>query len=277
MKRNNDSLGNLLIMAPWWVSVVLGALSFIGLKYVAPSLGSENAITQPFAQALPQLSPYAALFFGMLALISFFFGRKQAALVDKQESLDSLCNVTWKEFEWLVGEAFRRQGYAIEESLGGGADGGIDLILRRDSQTTLVQCKRWKSKPVGVPIIREIFGILTAEGADRAAIITTSRFTKESEEFAAGKPIDLIDGPQLLRLIQSVQSKPAPPAPSIHSTERPVTATPISPSKPAPEPTCPQCNNSMVQRTARRGANAGKSFWGCSNYPKCRGVVAIDT
>jgi len=38
---------------------------------------------------------------------------------------------------------------------------------------------------------------------------------------------------------------------------------------------CPTCNQPMVLRTARRGANAGEKFWGCSNYPKCRGTREI--
>lgn len=38
-------------------------------------------------------------------------------------------------------------------------------------------------------------------------------------------------------------------------------------------PACPKCGAEMVQRTARSGANAGKVFWGCTNYPRCRGIV----
>lgn len=37
-------------------------------------------------------------------------------------------------------------------------------------------------------------------------------------------------------------------------------------------PSCPKCGSSMVRRTAKSGANAGNSFWGCSQYPGCRGV-----
>lgn len=37
-------------------------------------------------------------------------------------------------------------------------------------------------------------------------------------------------------------------------------------------PSCPKCGNSMVRRTAKSGANAGNSFWGCSQYPSCRGI-----
>lgn len=40
-------------------------------------------------------------------------------------------------------------------------------------------------------------------------------------------------------------------------------------------PHCPSCNALMVKRTARRSANAGSDFWGCSKYPNCRGTRAI--
>lgn len=42
------------------------------------------------------------------------------------------------------------------------------------------------------------------------------------------------------------------------------------------EKICPICNSIMVLRTARRGKNAGGHFWGCSNYPKCKGIVSAD-
>jgi len=38
-------------------------------------------------------------------------------------------------------------------------------------------------------------------------------------------------------------------------------------------PRCPKCGSPMVLRRARSGANAGGRFWGCTNYPRCRGVV----
>ena len=41
-------------------------------------------------------------------------------------------------------------------------------------------------------------------------------------------------------------------------------------------PTCPDCQSSMVLRTARKGRNAGGQFWGCSNYPRCKGIVNLD-
>jgi predicted RNA-binding Zn-ribbon protein involved in translation (DUF1610 family) len=40
-------------------------------------------------------------------------------------------------------------------------------------------------------------------------------------------------------------------------------------------PRCPKCGGEMILRTAKKGANAGGQFWGCSNYPQCRGMVEV--
>ena len=42
------------------------------------------------------------------------------------------------------------------------------------------------------------------------------------------------------------------------------------------EPTCPKCDGEMVKRVSKKGKNAGKEFWGCKSFPKCRGVVSIE-
>ncbi|MGA2656677.1 MAG: four helix bundle suffix domain-containing protein [Verrucomicrobiota bacterium] len=41
-------------------------------------------------------------------------------------------------------------------------------------------------------------------------------------------------------------------------------------------PACPRCGKPMALRTARKGAYAGSQFWGCSNYPECRGVRGLE-
>ena len=40
-------------------------------------------------------------------------------------------------------------------------------------------------------------------------------------------------------------------------------------------PRCPVCGSTMVLRTAKRGVRAGKKFWGCSEYPYCRGIINV--
>ena len=50
----------------------------------------------------------------------------------------------------------------------------------------------------------------------------------------------------------------------------------IGSASPKSAPKCPKCGNEMVLRTAKNGANKGKQFWGCPDYPRCRGVIKIE-
>lgn len=49
-----------------------------------------------------------------------------------------------------------------------------------------------------------------------------------------------------------------------------------SPASTQQSPSCPVCSSAMKLREAKRGANAGKSFWGCSDYPRCKGTRVAD-
>jgi Restriction endonuclease len=52
------------------------------------------------------------------------------------------------------------QGYAVTETGQAGADGGIDLVLTKGRERTLVQCKHWRAQTVGVAIVRELYGAM---------------------------------------------------------------------------------------------------------------------
>lgn len=56
----------------------------------------------------------------------------------------------------------------------------------------IIQCKRYTA-PVAVGIIRDLFGVVTAERASKGVLVTNSRFTREAKDFAAGKPIELVN------------------------------------------------------------------------------------
>jgi restriction system protein len=272
MARKNERLGELLVKAPWWVSVGVGFLLFAVLRWVAPALLAGNSLGNVLAQALPRIAPHVLGLFLVLAVISFMFGRRRARLVDQQTDLESLRAATWKELEYLVAEIFQRKGHEVEFNTGGGADGGVDVTLRKDGRTTLVQCKQWRSWKVGAPVVRELLGAVAAQNADAGIVITTGVFTREAVEFARGKSIELIDGPTLLELVRTVQANPAPVAAQA-SPARSAATTLSEPS--VTTPTCPECGTPMVKRLAKRGTNAGQEFWGCPRYPGCRGTRQI--
>jgi restriction system protein len=86
-------------------------------------------------------------------------------------------------------------------------------------------------------------------------------------EFAKGRNVQLIDGPKLMAMIWAAQ------AARKSSVAAPAPAEPIlAPSPALVSPSCPVCSKAMVKRTAKKGANAGQTFWGCTGYPSCRGT-----
>jgi restriction system protein len=252
MARRKSSIADDLVLLPWWVSVILAVAAYGILPGVLPP---------PMVKAGVVGMITIALF--AIAVISALRAWSNRRMLEAQTGLDSLCELPSKRFEDLLAEAYRRQGYKVEETLGGGADGGVDLVLRRDGKIILVQCKRWKGKPVPVQTVRELYGVLHDRGASAAKLVATTRFTPEAITFARGKPIELLDSDALLELLRGVQTS-GRIAPTPSSAERAVIA-----------PSCPRCGLKMVMRPARRGPNAGSNFWGCSDYPRCRGTRAI--
>ncbi|MDO9475515.1 MAG: restriction endonuclease [Pseudohongiella sp.] len=268
MARRNDNILEQLIHLPWWVSVITSATVYIAMTVVIPGLVSQSPLLSAVAQALPKLAPWFALLFLLPAPISWFISRKKRLRLDAQRDVDTIKALSWRAFEQLVAEAFRRQGYTVEENATAGADGGIDIRLVRDGELHIVQCKQWRAQKVGVSIVREMYGILIAENANQVSVITSGTFTQEAKAFAANKPIDLIDGPALLQLIESVQHHHYP---SFESAE-PASPfrTPAEFADSISQDTCPQCGASLVTRVAKKGSNAGGQFIGCSAFPKCR-------
>lgn len=94
-----------------------------------------------------------------------------------------------RKFEELVAEIFRDLGYDTMLTPKS-KDGGRDIrAIRNDAAGTflyLIECKRWaKSRPVGVEIVRGLYGVVAAERATCGIVATTSRFTSGAKAFAS--------------------------------------------------------------------------------------------
>lgn len=177
-----------LILRPWWVSVTLAACAYVAL-----------------AQAAPTWALMISLGLLCIAALSALRASRNGRILEGQTGLQSLRDLPWKRFEDLVAEIYRRQGYLVEETLGGGADGGVDLVLRRNGETSLVQCKRWSEKPIPVQTVRELYGVLSDRHAGSAKLIATTTFTPDAVAFARNKPIELVGANSLLRLLRGIQ------------------------------------------------------------------------
>lgn len=290
-----DDFMSVVALLPWWACIALAVVSYLVLHRLAqpvavaplPPGQLPGAIIR---SAMVGVANAAQYFVPILclgaAIVSALGGRKRRNLlgdVAQSKSADALHRMSWQDFEELVGESFRLQGYAVTETGGGGADGGVDLILRKGSEKFLVQCKQWRAFSVGVQPVRELYGLMAATGATGGFVVSSGRFTEDAMAFAEGRNVALIDGPKLRGLIEQAKASLATKGssavpvkwPAVRSSSPPVQRLEtIPPGAPMtdPVPTCPVCSRRMVLRTAHRGANAGRAFWGCAGYPGCNGT-----
>lgn len=252
-----DGLRELFTRVPWWVPLV-----------VAGAVGGAVFIFLPKA-----ISGFRTLFTGIavvLILLPGIFAQFQKLdrrrLFERNQELQNIRQLSWQRFEELIAEAYRRRGFSATITGGGGADGGVDVILRKESETVLIQCKHWKTFKVDVPKVRELLGVVTATSADRGILITSGKFTSAAKQFADGNRLELVDGDGLVKLMHEITAgvTPADIGPSVIASQK---AAPAEAS-----PSCPLCNSEMVARVATRGKGTGESFWGCSTFPRCRGT-----
>jgi restriction system protein len=183
----------------------------------------------------------------------------RARRLSRQRALRDLAALSWQQFEEVIADAFRRHGYRVREGRGRG-DGGVDVILERDGQVTVVQAKHWRRDRVGVQLVRELYGVQRAMWARHSMFVAMGNYTAAGTQFAAAGGMTLVDGEELLRIIGTGLGG--------ETLELPV-PSPVS------APPCPACGSAMVRRTARQGPRAELDFWGCSTFPACRGTAAI--
>ncbi len=272
-----DALVELASLLPPWLSVMLALVSYLLLS----TLASRPIAVQPVApgqvgemlmasmwRAVLLVAQYAVpLIFGVGAVVSFFRARKGRHLLETatgSQSMQAISGMSWREFEQLVAAGFRLRGYTVHDMGGQGPDGGVDLVLSKGAERYLVQCKQWRATKVGVAVVRELYGVMAAEGAAGGFVVTSGSFTEEAKAFASGRNIQLLAGPELRQLLASAKS-----------VEDSVASLPEMASPAKWTSVCPKCGAEMKVREAKKGPSAGSKFLGCSRYPACRGTLPL--
>jgi restriction system protein len=118
-------------------------------------------------------------------------------------SLEQINRLTPSQFEeYVAHRLFARQGYQVNNTRDT-KDGGVDIVVTDAvGRRAIVQCKLYRNG-VGEPIVRDLFGALIHNDAHMAYLVTNSHISSAARRFAAGKPIALIDGPQLVELCKA--------------------------------------------------------------------------
>lgn len=122
-------------------------------------------------------------------------------------SSSNLAAMDWEDFEHLIREVF-----AKEFSTNGGEvkvtrasrDGGVDAIAFDPDPIRggkiVIQAKRY-TNTVGVGAVRDLYGAVMNEGANKGILVTTSDYGPDSYAFANGKPLVLLSGANLLHML----------------------------------------------------------------------------
>lgn len=181
-------------------------------------------------------------------------------LDEKPDSPDigaCLDKLDWFQLEKLVVALFEASGYRTEHRGGANPDGGIDLVVENADGRVAVQCKHWGKWKCGVAVVRELMGSMLHDGIPQGYLIATE-ITPDARELAAKHSIGIMVREELIRWIEGALA-------GDDSTVRDALENSAK--------LCPKCGSKMVQRTARKGRNAGNTFWGCSRYPQCNQIM----
>jgi restriction system protein len=116
----------------------------------------------------------------------------------------NLMELTPIEFEDLITNLFGKMGLETRQTQAF-RDGGVDCVAWDNRPIlggkVIIQAKRYKNT-VGVSAVRDLFGTLQNEGASKGILVTTSGYGAASFAFASGKPLELLDGANLLALLE---------------------------------------------------------------------------
>lgn len=119
-----------------------------------------------------------------------YFDQRYIDYLSRQ--IDELGEIHWRQFEYLTGEYFRKNGYDVEVTKGRG-DGGIDVIARKNDpiagpQMIMVQCKKYSEhNPVQVDSVRAFWATVDDAGATKGIVATTSRLTSGAQDYCKAK------------------------------------------------------------------------------------------
>lgn len=128
---------------------------------------------------------------------------------DVAEKIDgyNLAAMNWEDFEHLIRELFEKEfekdGVEIKVTQAS-RDGGVDAIMFDPDPIRggkfVIQAKRY-TNVVGVSAVRDLYGTVMNEGASKGILVTTANYGADSYEFAKDKPLSLLDGNNLLHLL----------------------------------------------------------------------------
>jgi restriction system protein len=120
---------------------------------------------------------------------------------------DALTRLSWQDFEHLLAEHYRAQGYRVElvtaHDLKALGQAGLDMRLFRGSETTIVQCGHWDAIFVDLPDVQQLMSTMLNEAASRGVLVTRGAFTTAARNAVLRQPrVHLVDGAVLRAMLK---------------------------------------------------------------------------
>jgi len=116
----------------------------------------------------------------------------------------NLLDLSPGEFESLITNLFHAMGLEARQTQAS-RDGRVDCVAYDPRPIfggkVVIQAKRYKHT-VGVSAVRDLFGTVQNEGASKGILVTTSGYGKAAYDFVQNKPLELLDGANLLYLLK---------------------------------------------------------------------------
>jgi restriction system protein len=217
-----EDIVELTAQVPWWAAVVAATLSAVLLFAishlalpavpVADSALSETAVPVLRGLTMTGMVLLPLLFLAVGALSGWLHYKDQRNYADmfSERGRFLLQHLSWREFENLVAEFFRRKGFCVEQRSGRMPEGGVDLVASIGEDRYLVQCKHWRVQRVGVAVVRDLCRIAETEGAAGIFVVTSGSFTDEARRFVEQNriAIELITGERLRQMIRGLDHTP---------------------------------------------------------------------
>ena len=205
MRKDLDII-DFLAQIPWWISVVLSATFYVLLKFVAPYFETQSTLVNDVHVSFgPVWAPLVALVFLSPVTFSLLKFNRKKKLQDLKEEIQSIQELSWLELKKLVAEAYRQAGYIILENSAFTSDPSVDLVMRKGANLYLVQCRYWQNRKLGKREVKNLFSLMLDKQASGVFLLTTGIFTNEARHYAAIRPVNLVDGIELVALLGKVQ------------------------------------------------------------------------
>lgn len=171
----------------------------VDLRHVDP-VAALHTFKAAFSRNPAELTPVRPILeFNMVDPRFIQEGQVLASLDDRTNLMD----LTPGEFESLITNLFAKMGLETRQTQAS-RDGGVDCVAYDPRPIfggkVVIQAKRYKDT-VGVSAVRDLFGTMQNEGASKGILVATSGYGRAAFEFAAGKPLELLDGANLLSLL----------------------------------------------------------------------------